>query len=104
MGRKLGLTKKRKVTDILDLMGPVAFEQYEKAIVHGGNSLLVVGTEYVLAYRGVCPWCAKTLDDDVYGPTYGQLYDNLFEIQARHMRRCSRRDTPQDDMMVYVNE
>jgi hypothetical protein len=79
---------KRLVTDILSVGGaPVAFEQ----ISHKSKK-----------YKGVCPWCAKDLDN-VKANTFGDLYFKLIPTQAKHMDSCTNRTATEMEIKIKNN-
>jgi hypothetical protein len=63
---------KRKVTDILDQCGPVAFDQH-------------VDDGVEMWYTIICPWCAADLAQGVSADTYGELYERAYPIVEKHV-------------------
>lgn len=58
----------RAVSDILDLAGPVAFDQVDKK-----------------RYQPICPWCGQNIGEPITSLTYGELYMELHEVIAPHV-------------------
>lgn len=85
------ISSKRRVEDILDLAGPVAYIIDQKKKVH----------------QAVCPWCAKDIGKAKHlkkGTTFGELYGWLLGIQEPHMQICEGRNATEMQVQTEKRE
>jgi hypothetical protein len=80
----------RHVDDILTFGGaPVAFNRVS-----------------VTKFQCICPFCAKDISKpfSIGIPTYGNLYEKLYDMMGEHIKECSEKVRMSDNLSVSEKE